>query len=223
MKICVIIPIYNESEKIGTIVEALKRKNLDVVVVDDGSTDNGGVLAKENGAVVISHPHKSGKGVSLRDGFNYITSKDYDGAIAMDGDGQHDIEDITQFINKAKEDKNSVITGNRMDGHKGMPLIRVAVNRIMSFMISWLCGQKVPDSQCGYRYIATEVLRNISLSSSEFEIESEVLIQASRKGFKIYSIAIKTIYSDERSKIQPVKDTVRFINYFLREVWNLQR
>ncbi len=223
MKICIVIPVHNESEKIGGIIETLRGLHFDVVVVDDGSTDDSGRIAKEKEAVVISHSQKCGKGFSLRDGFSYATGRDYDGVIAMDGDGQHDIGDIQKFIKKASEDKDCVITGNRMDNAKGMPLVRFAVNHLMSFMISWLCGQKVPDTQCGFRYIGTNVLKNITLLSSGFEIESEVLVASGRKGYRIHSVAIKTIYCNECSKIQPIKDTIRFIGYFFREVRRVRR
>ena len=87
----------------------------------------------------------------------------------------------------------------------------------MSGLISSVCRQRIPDSQCGYRYIAAPILRKISLLSSDFEIESEVLIQASKNGFKIYSVPIKTIYRGECSKINPIIDTFRFIVYIIRE------
>ncbi len=89
----------------------------------------------------------------------------------------------------------------------------------MSILISAVCRQKIADTQCGYRYIAAPILKNISLVSSDFEIESEVLIQASRHGFKIYSVPIKTIYGCECSKINPIIDTFRFLVYIIREAF----
>jgi hypothetical protein len=85
-------------------------------------------------------------------------------------------------------------------------------------MISLFCRQHIPDTQCGFRLIKTNVLRAIKLESSDFEIETEELIKASKKGFKIASVDIQTIYRDEVSKIQPVRDTVRFIAYLWREL-----
>src|SRR3989338_4032937 len=97
-KICVLIPVLNEAQAIGAVVRSLRVQNLDVVVIDDGSTDDSGAIARQNGATVIRHEEKSGKGQSLRDGFRYILERGYDGAITMDGDGQHDAADIDQFI-----------------------------------------------------------------------------------------------------------------------------
>ena len=99
-----------------------------------------------------------------------------------------------------------------------MPLLRLATNRFMSWLISLFCRQHIPDTQCGFRLIKTNVLRAIKLESSDFEIETEVLIEASKKGFKIASADIQTIYRDEVSKVQPVRDTIRFIAYLWREL-----
>ena len=220
MRICAIIPVYNEAERIGRLVTDLKRQNFDVVVIDDGSNDNSGWIAKEKGAVVITHQKKSGKGLSLRDGFDYAVRQNYHGVITIDGDGQHDVDDIPRFVEKAKDGPNCVITGSRMENPRGMPFIRLIVNKLMSVLISFVCKQRIPDTQCGFRFIGGEVLKSIHLSSSDFEIESEVLIKASKKGFKIYSVPIKTIYSNECSKINPLTDTVRFFVYIFREAWN---
>ena len=101
---------------------------------------------------------------------------------------------------------------------KGMPFVRLLTNRIMSSMISLICRQEIPDSQCGYRYISCDILKDIKLTCKDFEIESEVLIKASKKGYTIRSIPIRTIYSNEESKISPVRDTIRFFKYLTREI-----
>lgn len=220
MKICIVIPVYNEEKNIGALVEALKGRHLDVVVVNDGSSDQSAAMARNKGAIVINHEKRSGKGLALRHGFEYILQNHYDGAITMDGDGQHDVEDIDGFIAKAQDNNDCVITGSRMANPKGMPFIRLIVNKAMSAMISAVCGQRISDTQCGYRYIGSRVLKNIHLSCSDFEIESEVLIQASKNGFKITCIPIKTIYRDENSKINPLIDTFRFFVYITREAFH---
>ena len=218
MKICILIPVHNEANGIDFLIEELKKKAFDVIVVDDGSTDESGLIAKEKGAIVLTHPQKMGKGVSLRDGFDYAIQQGYEGLITMDGDRQHDVKDLTQFILKAKECHPCVIAGSRMRNYKGMPFIRLIVNRIMSAMVSMLCRQSIPDTQCGFRFISCEILGDIQLSSGDFEIESEVLIKASRKGYKIYSVPIKTIYRNELSKINPCIDTIRFLAFITREM-----
>ena len=89
----------------------------------------------------------------------------------------------------------------------------------MSWILSCLTKQKIPDTQCGFRLIKTEVLKRIELVTSKYETESEILIKGSRLGFKIESVPIKTVYSDEKSQINPLIDTLRFIRLIIRELW----
>lgn len=222
MNVCIIIPAYNESQNIGPLIEALRAKRLDVVAIDDGSTDMTGAIVKEKGAVVIRHDQKKGKGCSLRKGFEYALQHDYEGVITMDGDGQHDIADIDQFMTAAQKNKISIITGNRMADSKGMPFIRYCTNRFMSWLISAACKQRIADTQCGYRYISCDILREINLTCRDFEIETEILMEACKKGFKVYDVPIKTIYRDEESKINPFKDTIRFFVYFIKEIFSVK-
>ena len=218
MNFCVLIPAHNEAKTIGALVRKIKAKGWDVVVVDDGSVDNSGKLAKDSGAVVLRNDSKSGKGFSLQKGFRYILEKGYEAVVMMDGDGQHDVEDVAGFVNRYQKSPVGIINGNRMQNAQEMPRVRYLTNRFMSWLISVVAGQKVQDSQCGFRLVQARVLQAIELTSSDFEIESEILIQAGRKGFKIESIPIKTIYEEEESKINPLKDTLRFIKYILREI-----
>ena len=219
MKVCVLIPVHNEAKAIGRVVSALRQKGLDAVVIDDGSSDGSGTIAQKEGATVISTLKRSGKGGALQKGFEYLLNKDYEGLILMDGDGQHAISDIDAFLNEYKASGCEVIVGNRMHNAKGMPLIRRLTNRFMSWLISLVCGQIVPDTQCGYRWIKMDVLRTIRFTVFDFEIETEILIQSSRKGFRIVSVPVQTIYDGEDSKIRPLLDTWRFTRYILREIF----
>jgi glycosyltransferase involved in cell wall biosynthesis len=218
MALCVLIPAYNESQEIGQVIEAIKAKGFDVIVVDDGSTDNCGAIAKEKGAVVLRNHHRCGKGLSLREGFKHVLKGPYAGVITMDADGQHDPADLDRFLAKQEQDPVSVITGNRMVNSQNMPRLRYWTNRLMSFLISSICKQHIPDTQCGYRYIHRQVLEQLKITCNDFEIETEVLVKASKKGYKIHSVPVKTIYRDEKSKIRPFKDTIRFFVYLIREL-----
>lgn len=219
MKCCVVIPIYNECETIGFIVDSLRRKGFDVYVVNDGSTDESEIIAQDRGAVVISSEHKTGKGASLVRGFDHVRDLGYDGVIAMDGDGQHDIEDIDKILRLAESQPRAIVNGTRMFNAKGMPFVRFMTNKFMSWLISWACGQKISDTQCGFRYISMEILRNIDLCSTGYEIETELLMKACRKQYPVLSVPVRTIYSSEKSKVRPVRDTIRFFRFFFQEVF----
>ncbi len=219
MRTCVIIPTYNESRTIGGLVNKIRQQNLEVLVVDDGSQDNTFQIAKDSGAKVLRNPRNSGKGASLIRGFDYALANDFDAVITMDGDGQHRCEEIPYFIRLAKYSASGMFIGNRMLQTKNMPLARVLTNRFMSWLISRVAGQRIPDTQCGFRLVKKEVLRKISLQSPKFEIESELIIKAARSGFKIEAVPIQTVYHKEKSRINPLIDTLRFINFIIRQIW----
>ena len=212
MKICVLIPAYNCERTIGKIVKKISGMGLKVVVIDDGSSDNTENAASQNGAIVARHIKNMGKGASLKEGFELAGRMgDIDAVIIMDGDGQHSPDDLKNFISRAEEGTSDVIVGNRMGSVKNMPFIRLLTNKIMSGLLSVMCRQYIPDTQCGFRLVKKTVFEKIKLESNRYDLDSELLIKASRKRFRISSVPIQTIYRDEESRIHPLKDTFRFI------------
>ena len=222
MKICVIIPTYNESKAIAGIIKRIRQQGLEIVVVDDGSTDNTAEIAKDNGAIVLRNQINEGKGSSLVKGFHYAVSRDFDAVITMDGDGQHLPEEIPYFVRLATYSDSGIFIGNRMFKIKTMPYIRIFANKLMSWLISLVAKQNIPDTQCGFRLIKKGVLERINLRTSKYETESEMIIKASRLGFKIESIPIKTVYEGEKSQINPIIDTLRFIRFIICELWTMK-
>lgn len=222
MKTCVIIPTFNEYKEIGRIVAEVRKQNLEVIVIDDGSSDNTAVIAKDSGATVLKNEGNQGKGASLIKGFNYALDCGCDAVITMDGDGQHLPEDIPYFMRLAKYSDSGIIIGNRMQRIRNMPLLRLFTNKFMSWLISAVAKQKIPDTQCGFRLIKQEVFKKVRLSTSKYETESEILIKCARLGFKIESVPIKSIYMGEKSNINPFIDTLRFVKFILKELWTLQ-
>ncbi|MDO8662760.1 MAG: glycosyltransferase family 2 protein [Candidatus Omnitrophota bacterium] len=217
MKTCVIIPAFNESKEISGLVEKIKAINPHILVVDDGSDDSTAQIALSAGAVVLKNSSNEGKGLCLRKGFKYALENNFDAVITMDGDGQHLPEDLPNFLRLGDDPNADIVVGNRMLKTQDMPFIRVVTNRFMSWLISLLSKQKIPDTQCGYRLIKRRVLEKLELKTSNFEIETEILINASRMGFKIRSVPIKTVYRGEKSQINPLVDTIRFLKFILRQ------
>jgi glycosyltransferase involved in cell wall biosynthesis len=216
MKIGVLIPAFNEEKAVGELVRQVRGLGFDVLVIDDGSRDRTASLARANGAEVLINERNCGKGATLRRGFKVALEKGFDAVIVMDADGQHLPQDLKKFVVAYGEEKPGVIVGNRMAESKGMPLLRWWTNSFMSYLISRACGQRVPDSQCGYRLIAGDVLRKIDLQTDNFEIESEILLEAARQGARIVSVPIATVYDGQKSAIHPAKDTWRFIKFMNR-------
>jgi len=210
-EIAVLIPAYNEEKNIGILVSKLKKNYSSIIVVDDGSTDRTNLYARENGAVVLSHPACRGKGEALKTGFMHVMENNIAAVVTLDGDGQHPVEDIPGFEKAYRRNKRAgVWVGKRRIKGTKMPLIRRMTNMSMSVFISFLAGQWIPDTQCGFRLIKREVISAVKLNTSHFETESELLIKASWKGFAISSVCISTVYDDEKSKIRPLTDTKRF-------------
>ena len=123
---------------------------------------------------------------------------------------------IDSFFKKMDETDADIVVGNRMMDTASMPAARKITNRIMSRVISKMCGQTIPDTQCGFKLIKRNVLESVKFEFSNFEIESEILLKAAKKGFKIESVPVKTVYRDETSKIKPVLDTLRFFAFIIR-------
>jgi glycosyltransferase involved in cell wall biosynthesis len=219
MKTCVVIPTYNEAKTIAELIKQILQQSLDIVIIDDGSWDNTHRIAKDSGANVLRNQSNEGKGACLIKGFNYALSRDFDAVITMDGDGQHLPSDIPYFIRLAQYSKSGIFIGNRMPKTRSMPQIRILTNKLMSWLLSKLTRQKIPDTQCGFRLIKKEVLKRVKLKTCKYETESEILIKAARLGFKIESIPIKTVYQGEKSQINPFIDSLRFIRFIFGELW----
>ncbi|MFA5286892.1 MAG: glycosyltransferase family 2 protein [Candidatus Omnitrophota bacterium] len=216
MKACVLIPAYNESANILKLIQDIKKYQLEVLVIDDGSTDNTFSIAKDAGVQAMLNLNNQGKGASLVKGFKYALENNFDAVITMDADGQHLAEDLPFFIEQANDPNTHIILGNRMFNVEKMPYLRVLTNKFMSWLISNISKQVIPDTQCGFRLIKKEVFKNVKLNTSKFDAESELLIKASRLGFKIKSIPIRSIYGREKSQINPFVDTLRFIKLIFK-------
>ena len=217
MRTCVIIPTYNESKTIAGLIRQVQSNGLEVIVIDDGSSDNTADIAEASKVFVLRNVRNLGKGASLVKGYDFALAQGFDAVISMDGDGQHSCDDLAAFIHKAESSGVAIVVGNRMNSTKQMPLLRVATNRFMSRLISLVTGQRIPDTQCGFRLVKKELLEKFKLSTSKYETESEILIQASRLGFKIESVPVRTIYSGQKSQINPFVDTLRFLRFIIRE------
>ena len=209
-----VIPAYNEAKHLADVVTRTRQELDHVLVVDDGSTDETASQARAAGAEVLVHPENRGKGESIKAGLRYWLERGFLWVVILDADGQHRPEEIERMRNAA--DSADLLVGNRMDDVADMPLVRRFVNRYMSNRISRLCGQQIPDTQCGFRMLHRDLIPSVLVGTNRFDYETEMLILASRKGFHIDSVPITTVYSDEVSSIHPVRDTIRFFKLMKR-------
>ncbi|MFH1836683.1 MAG: glycosyltransferase family 2 protein [Candidatus Omnitrophota bacterium] len=214
---CAIIPAYNEEKYIGSVIKAVRNKGVDVIVVDDGSSDNTANYGREAGAHLLKNERNEGKGRALRKGFEYVREKGYNYIFTLDADGQHDPEDIPKFIEKMRVSGSDIVAGNRLANPRNMPDDRLTINRWSSSLISKMSGQYVPDPLCGFRLIPARVLEKLDLVGVKFEIVPEILIKAAKKGFIIDHVDIATIYGDETSYIRPGRDGYMFLSFLIKE------
>jgi len=214
--VAALIPAYYEEAHIQAVARRTLAQLDHVMVLDDGSTDRTAGEAAAAGAEVLRHEKNQGKGAAIKTGMRELTGRGFPFLMLLDGDGQHLPEEIPAFIEEANRSGASFVVGNRMADTRKMPWVRRMTNKFMSSQISRLCGQQVPDSQCGFRLIHRDVIEHLYCDSNNYEYETEMLLIASREGFKITSVPVSTIYGEEKSKIHPVRDTIRFFKLISR-------
>jgi glycosyltransferase involved in cell wall biosynthesis len=223
-----VIPAYQDEKHIGDIVRRTREQLDRVLVIDDGSTDQTAQRAREAGAAVIVHAENRGKGEAIKTGLGHWLDQEITWLTLLDSDGQHLPEEIDRFLAaaasldspepcaKAAATRPTFFIGNRMTNVAGMPFVRRIVNRYMSRRISRVCGQEIPDTQCGFRMLNRRLIPELLGGGHRFDYETEVLIIASRKGYRIESVPITTVYTDQVSKIHPALDALRFFKMMWR-------
>jgi glycosyltransferase involved in cell wall biosynthesis len=214
--VAALIPAYREAGRIADVVRRVQAVLDTVLVVDDGSPDTTAAEAEKAGATVLKHEVNRGKGAAIKTGLRQLTEKGFLWILILDGDGQHLPEEIPAFIDMASRTTALMLLGDRSAGHDKMPPVRRATNRFMSGLISRICKQPIPDTQCGFRMIHRDLAPLLFCESDAYEYETEMLFIASAAGVRIDSVPVSTIYGDEQSKIHPVRDTLRFIRLLRR-------
>lgn len=215
----VLIPAYNASHSLRGVLEGIKGYGLDIVVVDDGSTDATAEVAEELGIRVLRHRINRGKGIALKTGFRFLLLLGYRAVITMDADGQHDPTYIPHFIRSYQEGKGEIIIGSRSEEFGKMNWLRRFWNKLGVKAVSKLTDTPLTDTQSGYRLIKGEVLRCLPLCASGYEAELELLIKACKRGHTVVNIPTTTHYADgtPSSHFRPVRDTWLNCRTFLQE------
>lgn len=200
--ICVVIPTYNNAATIGRVVEETLSYCADVIVVDDGCTDGTPtILRKIVGITVVAHSHNQGKGHALRTGFKKALSMGFAYAITLDGDGQHYPKDIALFLKANQQHPGALIVGNRqMEGVERSKGSRFA-NQFSNFWFYVQTGRALEDTQTGYRLYPLRKLRGLSLLTSRYEAELELLVFSYWHGVELVSIPIDVYYPPREERV----------------------
>jgi glycosyltransferase involved in cell wall biosynthesis len=217
-KVCILISAYNAEQTLGAVLEKIRPLTMNVIVVDDGSVDQTKRVALEYGVLLLEHPSNLGKGAALRLGFQYVLQKEYQVVITLDADGQHDPSEIPSLLRIFQSIKPDILIASRAGEFDRMTFLRRFWNRLGVKAVARLCHADITDSQSGFRLIRTEILKGISLLTSGYETELELLIKACKKGFNVLSVPTITPRVDgtESSHFRPVTDTWKECKLFLR-------
>jgi glycosyltransferase involved in cell wall biosynthesis len=207
--VMVIIPAYQEGPRIAAVVEAALRY-LPVVVVDDGSTDATAASAEAAGALVLRQVPNAGKGAALRAGFAHALDHGADAVVTLDGDGQHDPDEIPALLSRYARSGAQLVIGRR--DFRSMPPARRISNMIGRLIISAAVGRDIPDNQSGFRLIGRRLMGEL-LGSREtgFEFEVEMIARCIALGEPLDWVPIRTIYAGEPSHIRPWTHFTSFV------------
>jgi len=209
LRVCVVIPAFNESSVIGDVVKDVIKtfKNTpyftEIVVVNDSSKDNTGAVAKKAGATVINHILNTGAGGATATGLSYAQQNGYAIACTMDADGQHDSNDVLEGVHQLIARKTDLMIGSRLINKQGMSGLKVLGNKGLSFITYILFGISSTDSQSGLRIYSRIALEKLRWKTSGYEFCSEMLWRAKQIHLSIDEFPIRAIYTDySRSKGQ---------------------
>ena len=221
-KIFAVIPAFNAAKTIKRVVAELQRclPEISIIIVNDGSFDETATILKELDVIAIEHTNNLGKGAALRNGIGRALNAGGELIFTIDSDNQHNPVDCSKLLKELLEQNLDLVIGSRMGNAGKMPFYRQISNKVTSKFVSWRIRQEIADSQSGFRLYRAQLLQSIELSSNQFEIESEILIKAALKGFKIGTINIETIYTYNQTSYIKAIDIFRFVRlYFQSFSW----
>ncbi len=219
-RILIIIPAFNEEANIGGVIDALMRhqKHAAIVVVNDGSSDRTGEIAREKGATVLTHPFNLGIGATMQTGFKYALMKGFDIAVQVDGDGQHPAGQVKDLVKTLLENSADLVVGSRFltETEYRPSMARGAGMVIFSRLVSFIIGEKVTDTTSGFRASGRRCIEFFSGHYPDDYPEVEALVLLHKKGFSIMETPVKMApRQGGRSSITPLKSAYYMVKVLL--------
>ena len=213
VKLTAVISAYNEAATIVDVCRRSRAQSIDVVVVDDASSDRTPALLAGEDVTVLHHTRNQGKASALWTGLQYAVQHGSSGVITLDGDGQHAPENIPRLIRAIEDNPDCIVIAARVRAARNAPRLRRFANRCADFWIGWACGTALCDSQSGFRYYPASLIRLLRIphgTRRDFVFESEALIEAAWHGVPIVAVPVDSIYprGARISYYRPVRDTV---------------
>lgn len=215
--IWIIIPAYNEAKRIGPVIDKIKAYSKNIIVVDDGSSDNTSSISKQHKAIVLDHIINLGKGSAAKTGCDYAINKGANILILIDADGQHDPQEIPRFIKALKS--SDIVFGFRKF-NKNMPAIYKIGNNLINLATYLLYNIRLKDTQSGYRAFTKKAYQKLRWKSSDYSMESEMIANLGKSRLRYRQIPIDTIYS-EKYKGTTILDGIKIV--FNMILWRFKR
>ena len=221
MKIAIGLPAFNEGKNIASIIAQLKKKYALIIVCDDGSSDFTSVIAEEMGAIVIKHKKNLGYGAAIRSLFLKAQELDCDILVTFDSDGQHKISDIESVIQPIENKQANIVIGSRFLGNieGNVPSYRKLGIKAITNLVNSNTGNKITDSQSGFRGYDKKTLEKIIPSESGMGVSTEILIKSNKYKLKITEVPITILYKKEITSQQTLShgtsvilSTMKFIS-----------
>lgn len=213
-----VIPCSNEEAAIGSVILKAKRYVDAVLVVDDGSADDTAKIAKDAGAIVISHNKNLGKSAGIKTGFKYALANGFDYVVTIDGDGQHDPAQIPTVLENVMNNGHDISIGCRFGSDTEMPNWRRVGKRVLDYATSFGSGGRITDSQCGFRAFNQKAVNDLvsKLNGDAFTVESEQLIKAHELGLAVGNAKISCKYKNlDSSTSNPASHGVSVLSYVI--------
>ena len=212
MKIIAVIPCLNEEHFINDVVVKTIKHVDRVVVVDDGSKDATARVAQEAGAEVISHPHRQGAGAATRTGFETALKLGADIVVTLDGDGQHNPEEISRLLAPILKGRADLVIGSRfLDPATNMPAYRKLGIDTITWLFNWGSPVRVTDSQSGFRAHSRKLLEAVKITRKDFSFSIEVLVKCRRLGLVIAEVPISCLYHAKGSTMDPLSHGIAVV------------
>ena len=211
--VSIVIPAYNEAAVIGDVVARARSvcPDAEIIVVDDGSTDDTAARARQAGALVVRHPYNKGNGAAVKTGIRH-TMGDY--IVLIDGDGQHDAADIPRLLSYFPE-YDMVVGARQMVSQANWA--RAIVNGIYNAFATYVTGERIKDLTSGFRAIKRPLARQfLYLLPNTFSYPTTITLACLRAGFSVRYVPILANRRVGRSKIKPLTDATRFLLIILR-------
>ncbi|MFC2017356.1 glycosyltransferase family 2 protein [Chloroflexota bacterium] len=204
-KILVAMPAYNEERYLGSIILKARQYADEVIVVDDGSTDGTSEIARLAGATVIRHENNKGKGAAVQSLLSEAKKKNPDVLVFLDADSQHNPDEIPSLIQPIISGNSDLAIGARKVQVNKTPRYRQIGQKILLFSTRMLSGERLTDSESGFRALSRKAISEVQLQENGFAIEAEIIARAADKQLKITQVPISNIYTKDGSTLNPIR------------------